>query len=118
MWNTNKEEGGDKYRLLTSKNNLLTSVYKEHDPNKIMKLIEKETESIKSKCLDRVKYRTSKCKGDLLDTLYKRKNNATDCDELAEVDKKIQLDLKKKRRENLERRMNDMLISLLHRCRV
>ena len=46
MWNTNKEEGGDKYRLLTSKNNLLTSVYKEHDPNKIMKLIEKETESI------------------------------------------------------------------------
>ena len=109
MWNTNKEGGWEKYRSLTANNPSLIKVEDESDANKIMKMIEKELDSVKFNCFDKVKYRNSSLKNTKLDNLYVKKRNSVNNEDVSEVDKEIHSELKRVRKVNLEKKMKNLL---------
>merc|ERR1711954_231901 len=74
-----------------------------------MKSLEKELESIRYKSFGKVKYRDGMKSDKRLDQLYVKKEACVRQEDMAMIDDEIVIELKRARKENLEKKVNNLL---------
>ena len=107
MWNLNKEGGWKNYKTLTTNNavfnKVASSTGSDSDPNKIIKIIEREQTRIKYASFGKVKYRDTKSSSQILVNLQEKKLLCKDKEDINDVNNEIATELEKIRKENLEK---------------
>ena len=116
VWNTRKKMGWEKYKDMTENSNEFNKASSmEESPNKILNVIEKESEKIKHICFGKVKLSSKGKKDKKLEELHKKKMKIDDIEEaqvrekeLEEVDAKIVEMMTEIQKENYEKEINNL----------
>ena len=111
IWNTKKEKGWEQYKEATDDNvNLIRAAEMDiEDPDKIMKIIEKELTTIKHRCFGKIKISTKNHDKKVLENLQKKKaelcrrSSNTNSMEMTRIDLEMQEVMKRIQKKQFEK---------------
>ena len=103
-WNTNREGGWDAYKALTTENQVIQKVASSdsRDPEVLMNKFEKEIKNVKFKAFGKVKEGRQKCGDKEIEKLTEAKREATNQEDIEQIDAAVDKLIVRKQREKFE----------------